>query len=315
MNNHSQELLPQSLQRSREPGPILIGILFVFVLLVSGIRLQQAFALFERGTTRGQLLAVAMALCVEAAAVLAAYWLAQLRRREQPIPGVLATALVLSVAAPALANFAHTLIRTPEGLIRTGGLTLFWQILLGAVLSLLFPFGLVLAAEVLPEHLQKIDEENATMQRFYGEMQRRLVALEGEKAEREQFQQELGRQLGQMARLLQALAQQVGTLEGRLAEQAKLEEPASPPDPPSPEEPLKLWLALWEKAGGEPFDAGLAQAVFERGKTVVYNRLKEAGETGLVEKVRPGLYRFAVGSKGAVQSWIESQQAAADKAN
>lgn len=286
----------------------MIGMSFFFILFVSGLQIQQAFAAFETNTTGGRILAVAMALCIEAGAALAAYRLAQLRRREQALPGVLIWALALSVAAPALANLTHILRHTVNNPARPSGLDLFGQILLGVILSLLFPAGLVLAAEVLPEHIRKVEEENATLQRFCNEVQRRLVRVEGEKVAQGQFQEEVRLQLREIEQLARVLTEHVRAVEQRLAEQVGPDEIESPTNSPPPAESTCRWELLWQRAGGEPFGAGLVQEVFERSKTVAYELLKEAIQAGLMEKIHPGVYRFAVSSEEAVRAWVESQE-------
>lgn len=308
MNKTIRKPLTALPQRSWRPMTIVIGISVLLVLSISGLRLYEVFALFEPKTTAGQVLAVAMALCIETGAALAAYRLAQLRRREQPIPVILIWALALLVAAPIVANFAHVLRHTGGDAAGSGGTSLFWQIVLGALLSLAFPITLVLAAEVLPEHIRTIDEENATLRRFCEEVQRRLVRVEAEKAARGQFQEEVRLQLGEIGRLVKALSEQVRAASGRAAEdrlagQIGSDHPASTPD-----ESVSRWELLWREAGGKPFDTDLIQEVFERGKSTAYNLLSQACETGLIEKIRPGLYRFVAQSEGAVQAWVEQQE-------
>jgi hypothetical protein len=311
-----EDIMNDAAEEQISPGPrwwwgpvtIGIGIVFVVIFLFSGLRLYEAIAALEPDTTAGQVQAVAVALCIEAGVALASYRVWQLERRERPIPAILFWFLGFSVVVSALANIDHLLRRTPETGAGLSGLALFWEILLGVVLSLAYPVGTILAAAVLAEHMQAVDEGRAAFGRFRAEVEQRLAAAEEVRAIQEQFHQEMRQRLAGMEQLINALAVPIGALGQRLAEQAVLDEPvdgepavASPA--PATEAPSR-WELLWQRTNGKGFNNDLVQEVFERGKTTAYQLMEEAIAGGLIEKVRPGRYRFVAASEQDIREWV-----------
>lgn len=281
MDNRLEQ--PPVLQRKSYWSPLTVLVLavFLFTLIVSGVRVQDTVAAREPSSLWGKVVAGAAALCIEGTTALISYRIFDLRRRGRPVPRLLVGGLLFFVTTSVAANVDHSFRYAQTILAGRSGETLAWEILLSVSLSIAAPSGLLLFAEMLSEYVQSVDAENAVLLEKHRAELRKIAERERRRAERTARKSAENRQ----AAVPNLPAERRRTPE---------EGPHYPAEHARKEVDLDGWQPVFRQAGAGSFDVSLVQQALGLEKSAAYERLKEAVAAGLIRRDGRGRYLFSV---------------------